>query len=329
MTPLVRSVLLLLAGTTMLLATATPAWGGNGGFGPVSPESPNAEGISQSWWFISIFVVAILVLVETLLITFLVRFRRRTRPRDLDGAQIHGSSRLELTWTIGPVVILFVIAAFVLAKLPGISNVPTSSAADGLRVKVTGQQYYWQYEYPNGVISVDSLRAPVGRVVELDVTAPAWDVIHSWWIPALGGKIDAIPGTVNTTWFEAQRAGVFVGQCAELCGLNHTLMVASVEAMPPTEFDAWLDEQKTAQAAMTSSLGAETYGGVCAQCHGLSGEGGEGPPLEGSALVSDPEAIASLVRAGRPPMPPVGRDWDDEQMTALTDYLEEQFASGG
>ena len=84
------------------------------------------------------------------------------------------------------------------------------------------------------------MRAPEGRTVELHITAPDWDVIHSWWIPALGGKMDAIPGRVNKTWFEAKRAGVFQGQCAELCGLYHAKMLASVEVMPAAEFDAWL-----------------------------------------------------------------------------------------
>jgi len=147
MTPPVRSLLLSIVGVTSSLAVPAAALAGNGGFGPVSPESANAEGIRQSWWFISVFIVAIFVLVETLLIVFMIRFRRRKRPRDLDGAQIHGSSKLELSWTIGPVVILFAIAAFVLIKLPGISDVPASSAADSLRIKVSGQQYYWQYEY--------------------------------------------------------------------------------------------------------------------------------------------------------------------------------------
>lgn len=329
MTPPVRSVLLAIAGATLSLATAAAAPAGNGGFAPVAPASPNAEDIRQNWWFISVFVIAIFVLVEALLITFLVRYRRRRRPRDLDGVQIHGSSKLELSWTIGPVVVLFVIATFVLVKLPGISDVPSSTAADSLRVKVTGQQYFWQYEYPNGVITAASLRAPAGRVVELDVTAPEWDVIHSWWIPALGGKIDAIPGRVNHTWFRADRPGVYNGQCSELCGLNHALMLASVEVMPASEFDAWLEERAAEQLQEASALGQETYEASCAQCHGLAGGGGIGPPLAGSALVGDARAIENLLRAGRGRMPPVGRDWGGAQMTAVTDYLEERFAGGG
>ena len=333
MTAPVRPQLLATFGATVaVLVWAAPVLAGNGGFAPVPPESPNADGISQSYWFITAFVVAILLLVEALLLTFIVRFRRRGRPREVDGAQIHGSSRLETMWTIGPVLIVFAIAAFVLVKLPGVKDVPAAAAGSGnLPVKVTGRQYYWQYEYPNGVIAIDQLRAPAGVVVELDVTAPAFDVIHSWWIPALGGKIDAIPGHVNHTWFQARRTGVFTGQCAELCGLNHARMLATVEVMPEPEFDRWLAARATQQDAGRSPLGRELYDGACAKCHGLAGEGqvaADAPQLQGSTLVADAEAIERLLRNGQNSMPAVGRDWTDAQMRAMTDYLKERFGSG-
>lgn len=333
MTPLVRPKLpATVVAAVAALVFAVPALAGNGGFAPVPPESPNAEGISQSFWFISVFILCIFVLVETLLIVFVLRFRRKRRSWHADGAQIHGSSRLETMWTIAPVLILFAIAVFVFAKLPGINDVPTASAGEpNLVVKVTGRQYYWQFEYPNGVIAIDELRAPVGGVVQLNVTAPPFDVIHSWWIPALGGKIDAIPGRVNHTWFQAERAGVYSGQCAELCGLNHARMLSQVEAMPKAAFDAWLAERKAQQDAGTSPLGRETYDGVCAKCHGLAGEGkvaDNAPQLQGSSLVSDAAGIEQLLRDGGILMPAVGRDWNDTQMQATTGYLKERFASG-
>lgn len=333
MTASVRSKLLLPAGAlSALLVSAAPALAGNGGFAPVSPQSPNAEGISQSYWFITIFVVAIFVLVQSLLLALILRFRRRRRSRDSDGAQIHGSSRLETMWTIGPVLILVSIAGFVFVKLPGIKDVPAATpASPNLVVKVTGRQYYWQYEYPNGVIAIDELRAPQGATVELEVTAPVFDVIHSWWIPALGGKIDAIPGRVNRTWFAAQRTGVFRGQCAELCGLNHARMLAAVEVLPKAEFEAWLTSRKEEQDAGTSPLGRELYMGGCAKCHGLAGEGkvaANAPALKGSRLVTDAKAIDALLRKGQNLMPAVGRDWSDVQMRAMTGYLKERFAGG-
>ena len=321
-----RHIVAIVSALVVLLAGASAALAGNGGFAPVPPESPNADGISQSWWFVTAFVVAIFLLVEVLLVLFVVRYRRRNRPREADGAQIHGANRLELAWTVAPVVILFAIAAFVFAKLPGIQDVPAATGGEeNLVVEVTGTQFTWYFRYPNGVVVADRMRAPEGRTVELKVTAPDWDVVHSWWIPALGGKIDAIPGKVNTTWFEAKRAGVFLGQCAELCGIYHAKMLASVEVLPAEEFDAWLSERETQQAAGTSPLGEELWEGTCAKCHGLDGEGGYGPRIAGSELLQDPEAIEKLLLEGRGNMPPVGRDWDDEEMQALTDYLEQNL----
>jgi cytochrome c oxidase subunit 2 len=327
MTPLVRRSLLAIV-VALVLASAANA--GNGGFAPVPPESPNAEGITQSYWFITALVLAIFLLVESLLIAFLVRFRRRNRPADADGAQIHGSSRLELAWTVGPVLVLFVIAAFVFVKLPAISNVPSASAGGApLEIDVVGQQFAWQYRYPNGVVAIDHLRAPAGRTVELKVTAPDWDVIHSWWIPALGGKIDAIPGRTNTTWFDAAKPGIYRGQCAELCGLFHAKMLARVEVMERADFDRWLEAEHAAQQQPNVDLGRQQWEGFCAKCHGVDAEGGYGPKISPSTL-TDPEAIERIARQGRAVpgrrvMPPVGRDWTDGQMDSLNAYLEERF----
>jgi len=321
-----RHIAAIASASVALLADASAALAGNGGFAPVPPESPNAEGISQSWWFVTAFVLAIFLLVEVLLVVFVVRYRRRNRPRDADGAQIHGANRLEIAWTIAPVVILFAIAAFVFAKLPGIQDVPAATGGEeNLVVEVTGTQFTWYFEYPNGVVAVDRLRAPEGRTVELKVSAPDWDVVHSWWIPALGGKIDAIPGKVNTTWFSAQRVGVFPGQCAELCGLYHAKMLASVEVLPAEEFDTWLAEREEQQAAGTSPLGEELWEGTCAKCHGLDGEGGFGPKIAGTELIENADSIEKLLREGRGAMPPVGRGWNDTEMDALTDYLEQDL----
>ena len=193
---------------------------------------------------------------------------------------------------------------------------------------MTGRQFYWQYEYPNGVIAIDQMRAPVGVPVSLEVTAPDTDVIHSWWIPALGGKIDAIPGVTNETWFQAKNEGTYTGQCAELCGLEHARMLASVEVMSSDEFDAWLDERRAEQDAGSGELGQEEWEGVCAKCHGTNGEGGIGPRIAGSPTLTDRDALASIVRNGKRTMPAVGSGWTDEQVAMLLDYLTENPPSG-
>jgi cytochrome c oxidase subunit 2 len=327
----VRPKLLVILGVlcTPLVAAAT-ALAGNGGFAPVAPESPNANAIKQSFLFISAFTFAIFLLVEILLIAFVIRYRRRKRPRDLDGAQIHGANRLELAWTVGPVLILFVIVTFVFVKLPTIQDVPASaSGSRNLVVDVIGTQFTWQFRYPNGVVTVDRLRAPEGRTVELRVTSPDYDVIHSWWIPALGGKVDAIPGKLNKTWFEAKRVGVFQGQCAELCGLYHAKMLATVEVMTAADFDAWYEERRAQQEAGTSPLGEELWQGSCAKCHGMDGEGGYGPRIAGTTLVNNAQSIEALISKGGILMPAVGRDWTSVETAALTDYLKERVGNQG
>jgi cytochrome c oxidase subunit II len=298
-------------------------------FAPVTPESPNADGIRQSYLFVSIFTFSIFLLVEGLLIAFIVRFRRRKRPRFEDGAPIHGATRLELVWTAGPVLVLFVIAAFIFIELPGIKDIPDASAGEQqLEIKVTGRQFYWEYEYPNGVIAIDQMRAPAGVPVSLVVSAPDTDVIHSWWIPSLGGKIDAIPGRVNKTWFQAENEGTYTGQCAELCGLEHAQMLASVDVVPRAEFDAWLEQRRAEQDAGSGELGKEEWGGVCAKCHGMNGEGGIGPRTAGSPTLTDPAALANIVLNGRRTMPAVGGGWTDEQISSLAAYLKENPPSG-
>jgi cytochrome c oxidase subunit 2 len=323
----VRRFSIAFAGLVLVAAIAAPS--ALAQFAPVTPESPNAEGIRQSYLFVSIFTLSIFVLVEGLLIAFIWKYRRRKRPRFEDGAPIHGATKLELAWTAFPVVVLFLVAAFVFIELPGIKDIPEATAGEEqLEVKVSGRQFYWQYEYPNGVIAVDTMRAPAGVPVRLEVTAPDSDVIHSWWIPALGGKIDAIPGTVNQTWFEADTPGTYHGQCAELCGLEHANMLASVEVLSQPEFAAWLEERRAEQTAGSGELGAETWEGVCAKCHGLAGEGGIGPRIAGSLVLADPEALESLVRNGRRTMPAVGAGWTSEQVEALANYLKESPPSG-
>jgi len=318
-------LMLLLVG--LLGASSAYAAGGND-FAPVAPDSSNAQNIRDSYLFVSIFVVAIFLLVEGLLIAFILKYRRRKRSRFEDGAPIHGSSRLELAWTAFPVVVLFLIGAFIFWELPGIIDTPEAQAGDQLEVRITGRQFYWQFEYPNGVIAIDELRAPAGVPVRLQVTAPEDDVIHSWWIPALGGKLDAIPGRVNETWFQADSPGVYKGQCAELCGLGHADMTAQVDVMPQAEFDAWLETRRSEQTSGSKELGAETWQGVCAKCHGLYGQGGIGRPIGNSAILQDEQALDTLVRNGRRTMPAVGAGWTSEQVSALALYLKENPPTG-
>jgi cytochrome c oxidase subunit 2 len=293
------------------------------GLTPVETESPNAERIADLYWFVSFWAAIVLLAVAVPLAIFIVRYRSNGRDRTVEGPQIHGSTRLEIAWTLVPVVILLIVAGFTFYKLPGITLADEAEAGD-LRIRVEGRQFYWQYRYPNGVIQIDRLRAPQGRLVVLEITAPESDVNHSYWVPGVGGKFDAIPGRTVETAFRANRTGVFEGQCAEFCGIQHAEMLASIEVVPADEFDSWLDQEAQAQEAGTSDLGEQEFVGACTKCHGPQGEGLIGPALT-SATVSDAESVAEIVRNGRGEMPQVGEEWDDRQMNALTAYLRERF----
>jgi cytochrome c oxidase subunit II len=327
MPPPVRRKLPLACLSLLALAFALTgaAFAGNGGIAPHA-ETPQAGRIQDLHWILLGIAGVIFVLVEGALIAFAIRFRNAGRPRDLEGPQIRGHTRLELIWTGVPVVILAVIIGLVFYKLPGIKDVPEATASGSkLTIRVEGRQFYWLYRYPNGAESVNELRLPTGRPIELELTAPVNDVIHSWWVPPLAGKMDAIPGKVNHLRFEAPTtAGTYKGQCAEFCGVQHALMLASVRTVSPGEFDTWV----AAQLEGGVDLGKQTYEGACAPCHGLAGEGLIGPPLEGNSTISQREQLAEIIEHGRNAMPPVGQDWRRQQRDALIRYLQREFAGG-
>jgi cytochrome c oxidase subunit 2 len=301
-----------------VLATAGVAAAANGGFTPQNAHSPNAVGIKHSYLLILVLTAIIFVVVESMLVIFIWRFRSNGRPRTVDGAQVHGHTRLEVIWTVIPVVILAVIASFVFYKLPGIANAP--AASNPLRITVEAHQYYWQFDYPNGARSINDLHVPAHQVVLL--TVRSYDVVHSWWIPQLGGKIQAIPGKTNSTWFEADKTGVFQGQCSEFCGPYHEAMRASVIATTPADYHAFVSRRATAE------LGQAEFEDVCAVCHGNLGQGGYGPNISSNPLLTQPAGLAALLRTGRGKMPPVGISWTEEQMRQLQQYVQKHIYKG-
>jgi cytochrome c oxidase subunit II len=262
--PLALSRLLRLAvpaALVALLVAAVPA-----GADLVSPESggsPNADSIDTLYKLVAVIGLVVFIGVEGTLIWALIKFKAR---KGAVAAQVHGNTRLEIGWTVGAAAILIFLVVFTFLKLPDIKN-PAPTGANGLQfashaiyastdqppppggkaltIKVDGQQYVWRYQYPGNqnVFAYEQMVVPSDTTVILDITAD--DVAHSWWIPKLGGKMDAIPGYVNHTWFKA-KPGVYTGQCAELCGRNHANMLASVKVVSPAEFQQWFKDQATA-----------------------------------------------------------------------------------
>jgi cytochrome c oxidase subunit 2 len=236
-------------------------------FTPESGGSANADDI-DTLYKITLYVgLVIFLIVEGTLLWSLVRYRaRRGGP---EAAQIRGNTPLELGWTVGAALILVILTVVTFLYLPGIENPPASgpnglrasqaqfasidqpspprSGGPILRIKVYGQQYLWRYDYgeDNDLFSYEEMVVPVDTTVVLQITGT--DVIHSWWIPKLGGKADGVPGHVNETWFKipGKLAGTtFRGQCAELCGANHADMRAAVRAVTPAEFEDWTERQR-------------------------------------------------------------------------------------
>jgi cytochrome c oxidase subunit 2 len=322
-----RRVLLCLA--LLALSVTTAALAGNGGLAPPAPASPNASNIRDIYWLILAISVGIFLVVMVPLLIFMVRYRSRGRPREVEGPQIRGHTNLELAWTAGPVIILAVIAAFVFWKVSDLgatSGLPASEASAAKEeITVDGHQYYWEFRYPNGAIAVDTLRLPFDKPVRLQVVSS--DVAHSWWVPALGGKLDAIPGRTNHTSFRATKLGTFPGQCAELCGLLHAEMLSETEVLPVAKYRSFV--QHRASPAGKLELGKETFEGVCAKCHGLAGQGNIGPNIASSALLKDRQALANVIRNGGIKMPAVGKNWPQSQLDATIAYLQQHFHQGG
>jgi cytochrome c oxidase subunit 2 len=276
---LLPALLIALVGSLALTPVALADF-----WSPESGGSPNADEIDQLYWILFLLGVVVFLGVEGALIYSLFKFRAR---KGAIPAQIRGNTRLEIGWTVGAAVILVIIAIVTFIQLDDIRQAPNSDQTAGLqlepqnvpgqadtpddrsfpkdgrtlRVRVNGQQYLWRYTYPDGddnnlnnAFDYETLVLPTDTTVTLEITAQ--DVVHSWWIPELGGKFDAVPGHTNYTWLKipGKLAGkTFRGQCAELCGRNHANMIAHVRALSPDDYEAYIERRKREIAGANES----------------------------------------------------------------------------
>jgi cytochrome c oxidase subunit 2 len=236
---------------------------------PKSGGSKNADEIHSLYMIVLYIAAIVFVLVEGALGYSVYKFRAK---KVRDAAQIHGNTRLEISWTIAAALILVVLTVVTFVKLGSIINPPNSNAPflesslteptppNGKRlvICVQGRQYIWRYVYgaacesnPFGAklpYSFQEMVVPANTTIVLSITSI--DVIHSWWVPSLGGKVDAVPGYTTYTWFNVPRAStpghpvIFHGQCAQLCGRQHAYMTALVDVVPPDQYQSWLTQQK-------------------------------------------------------------------------------------
>jgi cytochrome c oxidase subunit 2 len=232
-----------------------------GGISPIfpTPVSPNGQDIFDTYIGISIPAIIIFIGVELALLWVIIRYRRSKQPAGYVPPQIHGNFRLEVVWTAIPLVVVLAIAVYSFNELQ--KDFQPISNYD-FEIVVSGHQFGWNYTYPQaggftihqeGTLAGDvtPFVVPVNTLIRLRLQGT--DVIHSWWVPAISGKTDAVPGYDNFTWLKIDRVGVWRGECAELCGVGHSTMQIIVQSMSPSDFGAWVQQQVAAQHAARSA----------------------------------------------------------------------------
>jgi cytochrome c oxidase subunit II len=240
------------------------------------PAGENAQMIQDLQWWVFAIAGLVLVVVFAVVIYCIVRFRDRGQEMP---EQTHGRPALEIGLTILPAVILAVVA------VPTVSTVFKLAETDDTEcvINVTGQQWWWEYDYPvqsgcveggitEPIVTSGQLVIPTGTNVLLRLTSR--DVIHSYWIPRLNGKKDAVPGRVHTLRMQADEPGIYSGQCTEFCGLSHARMRMEAVGLYPADFRTWIDNQLSEYEAPTDELavaGEGTFISQCATCHQVNG----------------------------------------------------------
>jgi cytochrome c oxidase subunit 2 len=300
----------------------------------LNPQGPIAQKMQNL--FNPVFWIAVFVffLVEGLIVYTVIRYRRRSD--DERPVQVHGNTKLEITWTILPAVTLAVIGFFTVKTVFDISRIPKNA----MQINVTGHRWWWEYEYPNYKIkTATELHIPVGVPVVLDLTSG--DVIHNFWPPALAGKLYAIPGRHNKMVVEANHPGTFDGQCAEYCGVSHANMRLHVIAQTQSDFNAWVQGQQApppTPAASTDPAAGLALFQVrgCAGCHTINGvsAGTVGPNLThlqsrsvfaGGIFAMTPNNLRNWLRnppAAKPGSVMPNLNLSEEDITKLIAYLE-------
>jgi cytochrome c oxidase subunit 2 len=245
-------------------------------FTPKSGGSPNADQIHSLYKIVLYIAAVVFAIVVGALVYSVWKFRAK---KGAVAAQIHGNTRLEIGWTVAAAVILVALAVVTFVKLPSIINPPNSDAnglalsaglghpnppnGKKLTICVQGRQYIWRYTYGNDCLnntythklpySYTQMVVPANTTVVLDIQST--DVIHSWWVPSLGGKVDAVPGYVTYTWFKVPHANeLYHGACAQLCGRGHAAMIALVKVVTPAQYKEWLASQSAKISSANSQV---------------------------------------------------------------------------
>jgi cytochrome c oxidase subunit II len=315
---------------------------------PLFPEQASTMAAQVDYFYLFLIAVSLFfgIIIAAMLIGFSIRFRRRN-PQDV-GHHIHGSTVLEIAWSVIPFGITMVIFAWGVWLFFGFSRPPDNAH----EVFVVGKQWMWKLQHMEGRREINELHVPIGQAVRLTMTSE--DVIHSFYIPAFRMKFDVVPGRYTTSWFEATKVGEYHLFCAEYCGTEHSGMIGKIIVMEPADFEKWLSEQppvpqppgQPVPAAASASASPVAAGEAlftakaCATCH-LPQGGGLGPSLvnafgepvtlaDGSTVTVDEaylrESIltptAKVVKGFQPVMPTFQGQLSEEQLMQLIQYIK-------
>ena len=307
------------------------------GGGSLDPQGPVAQAMADLWWLMSALGVAVFVVVTVLLAVGLFRRPQTTEPHAGEKTPTGFGRWMIVGGVLMPTVVLLVVLG---ATLRAMRFVPNTAPPEALVVEVVGHQWWWEVRYPDeGITTANELHIPVGRPIALKLTSA--DVIHSFWVPRLGGKIDLLPDGTNTLVLEADEPGEHHSQCAEFCGLQHANMGLTVVAEPQERFASWMADRKepaVKPTGATARRGLELFLAFeCASCHAIQGTTADataGPdlthianrPTLGAGVLSntpknladwvtDPHAIKNGVK-----MP--AAKLTEEQLDAVLAYLD-------
>jgi len=245
-----------------------------------APETTPAKSIFDLSMFVLGITGIIFVVVATLLIYSIVKFRGTKADAGREPAQVYGSTQIELAWTVIPILIVVVLFIATAQVIHAVQDAP--KPANALEVTVIGHQFWWEYRYPAlGIVTANELHIPVSdpanpRPTFLKLLSA--DTDHSFWIPQLGGKTDLIPNHPNSMWMDPHRPGIFLGQCAQYCGTQHGKMLLRISVDSTEDFDAWVraQQQPAAQDEKTIAGRRVFETTACINCHAISGTAANG-----------------------------------------------------
>lgn len=234
-----------------------------------------ASEVDSLFFFITIASALMLALVTVLTVLFIIRYRRHGKPGLTSGTD--HSLPLEIIWTVIPTILIFIVFAWGFKGYLRMSVVPRGA----LEIKVTAQKWFWAFDYPEGLSTVNELVVPLGKPVKLLMSST--DVIHSFFVPSFRMKMDVVPNRYTVTWFEATQAGAFDLFCTEYCGTKHSEMIGKVKVLPVEEYKKWLEASSGPGEGVTpAQWGAQLFKSrACVTCHSVDGSKVVGPSLKG------------------------------------------------